>query len=370
MDFCYILVFMFIAIKALYIYNYNCFKTKSFCDMKVQDNSKKRVISGVQPTGLVHLGNYLGAIKRFSDYQINDLYEPFFFIANLHSITAGPIPDLYTNSLFLIAVYLACGLDPNKTTIFAQNDIPELTEVCWILSCITPTGWLNRMTQYKSKSEKTGEMMGLYSYPLLMAADILLYQAEIVPVGDDQLQHIELVRNIAERFNFLVKKDVFKLPVAELPKNSPRLMSLCDPDKKMSKSDEKPNSRIHLTDTNDEIVKKISRAVTDSEVIEDYKTMVFKNRLAPINLLSIIAELNGDFIHNVCDQYNGMNYSKVKNDLSDIVINHIAPIRQKILDYMKDTQYLETVLQIGAEKARTTAIQTKKIVYESFGINK
>lgn len=333
-----------------------------------KSSGKIRVISGVQPTSIVHIGNYLGAIKRFVKYQDDSQFECLFFMANLHSITAGIVKDLHKNTLLLLAIYLACGLNENKVTVFAQSDIPEITEIAWVFSCVTPMGWMNRMTQYKSKSEKVGEMMGLYSYPVLMAADILSYKANIVPVGDDQVQHIELVRNIAEKFNFVAKKEVFNLPKATLSDNATRIMSLNDPTKKMSKSDENPNSRIHLTDDNETIKRKISRAVTDSSLIEDYSGMVEKERLGAMNLMSILAEFSNQDIQSLCNEYVGENFAKLKSDITEIVTNAIRPIREKVVEYMNNEDYLVSVLKNGANEARKIAAKTKKEVYDCFDL--
>lgn len=331
-----------------------------------KSHKKTRVISGVQPTNIVHIGNYLGAIKRFVEYQNDSQFECLFFMANLHSITAGIVKDLNKSTLLLLATYLACGLDEKKITVFVQSDISEITEIAWVFSCITPMGWMNRMTQYKSKSEKVGEMMGLYSYPVLMAADILSYKADIVPVGDDQVQHVELVRDIAEKFNFVAKKDVFNLPKATLSDNATRIMSLNDPSKKMSKSDENPNSRIHLTDDDEAIKRKISRAVTDSGLIDNYKSMVQKKRLGAVNLISILAAFYSQDIETLCDEYVGENFSKLKGDITEVVTNAIRPIRKKIIEYMNNEDYLTDILKNGSNEARKIAEKTKKEVYDCF----
>ncbi|UFX98205.1 tryptophan--tRNA ligase [Candidatus Gromoviella agglomerans] len=322
----------------------------------------KRRLSGVQPTGSIHIGNYLGALKRFASPSHPQI-DSIFFIADLHAITSGFIDELDYNVKFLFATYLALGLDYEKCTIFVQSHVPEVTELSWMLSCVTPLGFLNRMTQYKSKSDKVGQFAGLYFYPILMAADILLYDTDIVPVGEDQVQHIEFVQDLAKKFNNIVGTEVMNIPQIEITKDACRIMSLTNPSKKMSKSDEDDNSRINIMDSNDLISKKIKRAVTDSDLIDSFESMKRENREAALNLLSIISGISNKDLNDVCEDYRGKNFSIVKNNLVDLIISELAPLRERIKEQMESDD-LSKMMKCGAQKAKFIARAKMNQLYE------
>ena len=325
----------------------------------------KRALSGIQATGVMQLGNYLGAIKHWINIQ-ND-YQCFFFIANLHSITIDRTrEELRKATLYAAAVYLACGLDPDKVTIFAQSSIKEHAELAWILGCSTPLGWLNRMTQYKDKALNDNfARLGLYSYPVLMAADILLYDADIVPVGEDQKQHLELARDISLHINNRFGKELIKLPEPYIMPITKRIMSLKDHTKKMAKSDPSDLSRINLTDENDLIRKKISKAATDSlsNITYDLTTRPALANL--INIYSALGNLSYDEI--ILKHYNS-NFATFKNDLAEVIIHEISPLRQKINDYLNDESYLYETLNKGADKARDIASSKLELIKSFYGL--
>ncbi len=314
---------------------------------------KKRVISGVQATGNLHLGNYIGAISRWVNMQ--ESYESFFFLADLHAITIDiskeALQDSVTNS---IAMYLASGLDHEKSVIFAQSYIKEHAELAWIFNCFTPIGWLKRMTQFKDKAGKNQEQAstGLFTYPVLMAADILLYKANLVPVGDDQKQHIELTRDIAGAMNRKFGKELLVMPDALIEENASRIMSLRDGTKKMSKSDESDKSRINLNDDADVIVDKIKKAKTDNFSHISYDV---EKRPDVSNLVTIYSAMSGRSADSIVTDYEGKNYSQFKEDLANLVVEKLSPIREKYLYYMKNQDFLDQVLKTGADKARNTA---------------
>ena len=327
----------------------------------------KRLLSGIQPTGHLHLGNYLGALKNW-DALLHDDYEAFFFMADLHSITLPQDPkSLHHNTLATAAMYIACGLDPSKCSIFLQSQMPEHTEMSWIFSCTTQLGWLNRMTQFKEKSQKfqaDASSLGLYAYPVLMAADILLYQPDYVPVGEDQKQHIELARDIAGSFNRYVKKDFFKLPEPLIVKEGARVMSLRDGTKKMSKSDESDNSRINLTDSAELIVSKIKKAKTDS-----LQEIYFDKEKRPdiSNLINIYASLSGESIKQLEQKYKNSTTAQFKEDLAGVIVAALEPINLKFMQLMKDRQYLLQILNDGREKAKNVASSTLFEAKKLFG---
>jgi tryptophanyl-tRNA synthetase len=300
---------------------------------------KNRILSGVQPTGNLHLGNYLGAIKNFVKLQKD--YECYFMLADLHSITVFQDPkQLRENIIETAAVFLACGLDPKKNVIFCQSSVAGHSELAWIFNCVARIGWLNRMTQFKEKagSNKEKASVGLYSYPTLMAADILLYRATHVPVGEDQKQHLELCRDIALKFNNDFNcKDFFTLPEPIITKEVARIMSLKDGAKKMSKSDESKASRINLTDSEEDIIQKIKKAKTDNDLIPDVESKLV-DRPEARNLVNIFSILNGSTIEKTLKQLSGKNFSELKNKLSDILIKEILPIGKKIKEFKKDTE--------------------------------
>lgn len=323
---------------------------------------KKRIFSGAQPTGELHIGNYLGALKNWAELQ--DEYESFFCIVNLHAITLPQDPlRLKEKTLDLARIYLAAGIDPAKSTIFLQSDVAEHVELTWVLSCIARMGELERMTQFKDKSKGNRERagVGLFTYPILMAADILLYQTDLVPVGDDQKQHLELTRDLAERFNRDFG-DTFKLPEPYIPKAGARIKSLQDPDRKMSKSDENALGSIFLLDDEDTIRKKIRRAVTDSgsEITFD------ESRPAINNLLTIYHLLSGRTREECVEHFAGKGYGEFKAELADVVIEFLRPFQQRALGYSDGA--LDEILRNGAEKARSIAAETLRQVYERTGI--
>ncbi len=332
-------------------------------------SNKKLVFSGVQPTGNLHLGNYLGALKNFVSLQkeTNCIY----CVVDLHAITTFQNPNqLKNNILETTASFLATGLDPDKSIIFNQSSVSGHSELAWIFNCVSRLGWLNRMTQFKDKAGKDKEKVsvGLYIYPNLMAADILLYKATHVPVGADQKQHLELSRDIAQKFNNDFKcKNFFPLPEPLIPKNISRVMSLRDGTKKMSKSEESDYSRINLKDSADEIVKKIKKAKSDSESIPDNLKSLEKKPEA-LNLLSIYCEISKLKIEKVLDEMAGKDYSFLKNKISDILISEICPVGKEIHKLMNDETHLQKILKKGSEKARVLAEENLKNIREKVGL--
>ncbi len=331
---------------------------------------KNRILSGVQPTGNLHLGNYLGAIKNFVKLQKD--YECYFMLADLHSITVFQDPkQLRENIIETAAVFLACGLDPKKNVIFCQSSVAGHSELAWIFNCVARIGWLNRMTQFKEKagSNKEKASVGLYSYPTLMAADILLYKATHVPVGEDQKQHLELCRDIALKFNNDFNcKDFFTLPEPIITKEVARIMSLKDGTKKMSKSDESGASRINLTDSEEDIIQKIKKAKTDNDLIPDAESKLV-DRPEARNLVNIFSILNGSTIEKTLKQLSGKNFSELKNKLSDILIKEILPIGKKIKEFKKDTETIKKILKSGSEKANIESQKTIKEVHKIVGLS-
>lgn len=324
-----------------------------------------RILSGVQVTGNLHLGNYLGSIKNWVELQ--EKYESFLFLADLHSITLPQDPKELKKSIYYIAAtYIACGIDPKKAVIFAQSSVAAHTELAWIFSCITPIGWLNRMTQFKDKAGKDKETasLGLYAYPVLMAADILLYAADIVPVGEDQKQHLELTRDIAAAFNRFVGQEFFNLPNPLISGVATRVMSLKDGSKKMSKSDSSDAARINLIDNADTIRKKLSKAKTDSiESISYDKT----NRPEITNLLNIYMSITGKNLEQTIDQFNGKGFAYLKSNLADILIEKIGPITSKINQLTQNLDYLDEILKDGAERANMVAQSNLNKIKQLFG---
>jgi len=331
---------------------------------------KNRILSGVQPTGNLHLGNYLGAIKNFVKLQKD--YECYFMLADLHSITIFQDPkQLRENIIETAAVFLACGLDPKKNVIFCQSSVTGHSELAWIFNCIARIGWLNRMTQFKEKagSNKEKASVGLYSYPTLMAADILLYKATHVPVGEDQKQHLELCRDIALKFNNDFNcKDFFTLPEPIITKEVARIMSLKDGTKKMSKSDESEASRINLTDTEEDIEQKIKKAKTDNDLIPDNESKL-ADRPEARNLINIFSILNGSTIEKTLKELSGKNFSQLKNKLSESLIKEIVPIGKKIKEFKKDTDAIKKILKSGSEKANIESQKTIKEIHKIVGLS-
>ena len=330
--------------------------------------NQKLVFSGVQPTGNLHLGNYLGAMKNFVDLQ--KTMSCIYCVVDLHAITTFKNPtELRGNILDTTAGFLACGLDFNKSIIFNQSSVSGHSELSWILNCVSRVGWMNRMTQFKEKagSNKENASVGLYVYPNLMAADILLYKATHVPVGDDQKQHLELARDIAQKFNKDFKtENFFPLPEPLIQKKISRVMSLRDGKKKMSKSEDSNYSRIDLKDTEDEIKKKIKKAKTDSLPIPE-KTSELINRPEALNLLNIYSFLTKSNLENTLKLMSGKDFSKFKDELADVIISIICPIGKKIDTLKKDKAYLSKVLKDGNDKARLIAEKNMKEVREIVG---
>ena len=322
----------------------------------------KKIFSGVQPTGNLHLGNYLGAIKNFVDLNNEVKNECIFCVVDLHAITVKQNPkELKDNILETVATFIASGIDPQKSIIFNQSKVPAHAEGAWILSCIARMGWLNRMTQFKEKAGKDREKasVGLYSYPVLMAADILLYDATHVPVGDDQKQHLELCRDIAQKFNNDYEKENFlQVPEPLIQKQFSRIMSLKDGSKKMSKSEISDLSRINLTDDKDQIINKIKKAKTDPMPMP--KTVSeLEERLEAKNLIGIYASLTNSNIEKSVESFIGKNFSEFKEKLSEVLVDKIEPISLEIKKLLNDQTYLNNILQVGAEKANSIA--SKKI---------
>ena len=332
-------------------------------------SKKKLTFSGVQPTGNLHLGNYLGALKNFVLLQKE--MECIYCIVDLHAITVFQNPDnLKKNILETLAGFIASGLDPEKSIIFNQSSVSGHAELGWILNCISRVGWLNRMTQFKDKagSDKEKASVGLYIYPNLMAADILLYKATHVPVGADQKQHLELSRDIAQKFNRDYNcKDFFPLPEPLILKNISRVMSLRDGTKKMSKSEESDYSRINLKDSADEVVKKIKKAKTDSDPMPENEEEL-KKRPEAFNLLNIFASITKTPLENIINDMAGKEFSLIKTKLSDVLVSEICPVGKEITKLMADQSYLKKILIKGQEKAQLKAEENLKKVREIIGL--
>ena len=330
----------------------------------------KKIFSGVQPTGNLHLGNYLGAIKNFVELNNDDKNECIFCVVDLHAITVYQNPELLRNNIYeTVATFLASGIDPNKSIIFNQSRVSAHSETAWILSCVARMGWLNRMTQFKEKAGKDKEKasIGLYSYPVLMAADILLYDATHVPVGDDQKQHLELCRDIAQRFNNDYKIDnFFKVPEPLIQKQFSRIMSLKDGLKKMSKSEPSDLSRINLTDNKDDIINKIKKAKTDSLPMPSTIDGL-DDRAEAKNLLGIYSSLSGMTLEKSILEFSGKNFSEFKNSLAEILIDKIIPISVEIKKLLEDKKYLEQILSEGHKRANDIASNKLKKIHELVG---
>ena len=330
------------------------------------DKPTKRILSGVQPSGDLHLGNYLGAIKNFVTLQKE--YECFFCVVDLHAITVWQDPKVLANKTREVtAAFIASGIDPKKNNIFVQSQVPQHAQLAWLFNCVARMGWLNRMTQFKDKAGKNSEnvSVGLFSYPTLMAADILIYLATHVPVGDDQKQHLELTRDIAQKFNNDFKTDFFPIPEPLIFGEATRVMSLRDGSKKMSKSDPSDYSRIMLTDTAENIVQKIRKAKTDPEPLPENKTDLEKRPEAE-NLISIFASLKDTSVETVIDEYSGKEFSIFKRDLADLSVSKLEPITSEMNKLMNDISYIDSVLNTGKDNAISVAEpvlqKTKEIV--------
>ncbi len=330
----------------------------------------KKIFSGVQPTGNLHLGNYLGAIKNFVELNNDKANECIFCVVDLHAITVKQDPkELKKNIRETVATFIASGIDAKKSIIFNQSGVAAHSEGAWILSCVARMGWLNRMTQFKEKAGKDKEKasIGLYSYPVLMAADILLYDATHVPVGEDQKQHLELCRDIAQKFNndFGIE-DFLKVPEPLIQKEFSRIMSLKDGSKKMSKSELSDLSRINLTDDKDQIINKIKKAKTDTlPMPKDIKEL--EGRLEAQNLLGIFASLSNSTLETSIEKFAGKNFSEFKQELSELLVNKIMPISEEIKKLLQDQSYLDSILLDGVEKANKIASKKIKNMKETVG---
>lgn len=327
-----------------------------------------RILSGVQPTGSIHIGNYLGALRNW--VRLQEEHEGLFCIVDLHALTTHPDPaELRGWTRNTAAAYIAAGIDPHKNAIFPQSAVTGHSELSWLLACQTPLGWLNRMTQFKEKAGKKKDQanLGLYAYPVLMAADILIYKATHVPVGEDQKQHLELTRDIAGAFNHQYGVDYFKLPEPLIMETAARIMSLRDGTAKMSKSDISEYSRIHLNDDNDTISLKIRKAKTDPEPIgETLESM--EGRPEAVNLIGIFAAFSDKSPNDICSQYTGSTFAPFKNDLAQLIIDKIGPIRDEMTRLLEDPVTLDDYMKEGAEHARQLATGHMEEVYDIMGL--
>ena len=327
---------------------------------------KKRMLSGIKPSGDLTLGSYLGAIKNWAERS--EEYDCFYFMADLHAITVRQNPaDLRRRTLEQLAQYIACGLDPEKNTLFIQSHVRQHAELGWVLNCYTMFGELSRMTQFKDKSAKNADNIngGLFTYPSLMAADILLYQPDYVPVGEDQKQHVELCHTIARRFNG-VYGDVFKLPEPFVPKVGARVMSLTNPTAKMSKSENEDTGRVLVMDTPETIMRQFKRAITDSDT-ENCVHYDKENKPGVSNLMTIYSACTGKSYQEIEAEFAGCGYGKFKPAVGEAVVETLRPIREEATRIMKDKAYLEQVYRDGAEKAGYVAEKTLRKVYKKVG---
>ena len=327
---------------------------------------KKRIFSGIQPSGDLTLGSYMGAIKNWVALQ--DEYDCLYCIVDMHAITVRQVPaDLRRRSLEQLAQYIACGLDPKKNIMFIQSHVPAHAELSWVLGCYTQFGELSRMTQFKDKSAKNAENIngGLFTYPALMAADILLYQPDYIPVGSDQKQHVELCRDVATRFNNIYG-DVFKIPEPYIPTVGARVMSLSSPENKMSKSDKDPNGTVYLLDRPEDIMRKFKKAVTDSDTERCVRFDV-ESKPGVANLMSIYSACTGKTFAQIEAEFEGKGYGAFKPAVGEAVVETLRPIREETERLLKDKAYLESVYKAGAEKASYIANKTLRKVYKKVG---
>ena len=327
------------------------------------ENTKKTILSGVQPSGTLTIGNYLGALRNWDILQ--DEYNCLYCVVDLHAITVRQNPaELRRRTLETLAIYMACGLDPQKNTLFVQSHVHQHAELSWVLGCYTMFGELSRMTQFKDKSAKNAQNInaGLFTYPVLMAADILLYQADMVPVGIDQKQHIEIARDIAERFN-TVYSPTFTIPEPYFPKAGAKIMSLAEPEKKMSKSDENPNAIVYITDSRDDIIRKFKRAVTDSEALVKYD----ESRMGIANLMNIYSCFTGKSHEEIEREFDGKGYAEFKLAVGEACADGLKPVQDKYNDLLKNKDELEKVMVDGAQRASYIAQKTLSKVYRKVG---
>ena len=331
--------------------------------MEMQNQKKKSILSGIQPTGVFTLGNYLGAVKNWAPMQ--EEFDCAYMIADLHAITVRQDPKQFREQILsCYALLLSCGIDPQKSIVFIQSQNPDHAQLGWVLDCYTQFGELSRMTQFKDKSAKHPENVnaGLFTYPSLMAADILLYQADLVPVGADQTQHLEITRTIAGRFNGIYG-NTFKLPEGYIPKAGAKIMSLAEPTKKMSKSDENPNACILILDDKDKIVKKFKRAVTDSEMEVRYG----EGKDGINNLMTIYSAVTGKTMDEITSEFAGKGYGDFKSAVGEAVADHLRPIREEYARLMADKAYLEVCYRQGAEQAQRISRRTLSKVMKKIG---
>ena len=330
------------------------------------ENEKKVILSGIQPSGELTLGSYLGAIKNWA--VLADEYDCYYMLADMHTITVRQVPaDLRRRTLTQLAAYIACGLDPEKNVLFVQSHVPAHAQLGWVLDCYTMFGELSRMTQFKDKSAKNADNInaGLFTYPSLMAADILLYQADLVPVGEDQKQHVEITRDIAHRFNTLYG-DVFTMPEPFIPKTGARIMSLQNPENKMSKSEEDNGGCILMMNKPEDIMRYFKRAVTDSET---GRCVYYDKEKKPgvSNLMQIYASCTGKSFETIEAEFDGLGYGAFKTAVGEAVVETLRPIREKAEELLRDKAYLESIYRDGAARASRTAERTLAKVYRKVG---
>ena len=328
------------------------------------ETQKKRILSGIQPSGDLTLGSYLGAIRNWA--ALADEYDCYYMLADMHTITVRQVPaDLRRHTLTQLAAYIACGLDPQKNTLFVQSHVPAHAQLGWVLDCYTMFGELSRMTQFKDKSAKNADNInaGLFTYPALMAADILLYQADLVPVGGDQKQHVEICRDIATRFNGIYG-DVFKLPEPYIPKVGARIMSLTSPDSKMSKSDKDPNGCVYMLEKPEDILRKFKKAVTDSEACVRYDP---KEKPGVSNLMQIYSVCTGRDFAAIETEFAGHGYGDFKAAVGEAVVELLRPIREETDRLLADKAGLQAIYRDGAERAARVANRTLGKVYKKIG---
>lgn len=328
-----------------------------------QTEQKKVIFSGIQPSGELTLGNYLGALKNW--VKLQEEYDCYYCIVDMHAITVRQEPkDLRRRTLEVLSIYIAAGIDPDKNTLFIQSHVPAHSEAAWLLNCNTYMGELSRMTQFKDKSQRYGNNIsaGLFNYPVLMVADILLYQADLVPVGVDQKQHLELTRDIAERFNNTYS-ETFKIPEPYIPEAGAKIMDLQEPNKKMSKSSDNPNSYILIMDSPEVIRKKVSRAVTDSLGVVKYND----EQPGVKNLMTILSVIKGKTMEEIEMEYEGQGYAKFKKDVAEAIVTELEPIQQKVKDLTTNKEYLESIYKKGAEKASYVANKTLRKMQKKIG---
>ncbi|MEW9856011.1 tryptophan--tRNA ligase [Novosphingobium sp. M1R2S20] len=335
-----------------------------------------RIVSGIQPTGNLHLGNYLGAIRnwvRMQDEAQARGGQCLYFLADLHAISMPHVPaDLASNTREMVAALVACGIDPERSILFNQAQVPQHSELQWLLNGTARMGWLNRMTQWKDKAGKNreGASVALFTYPVLQAADVLLYQATHVPVGDDQKQHLELARDIAQKFNNDFGSEqapVFTLPEPFIPPEAARIMSLRDGSAKMSKSDPSDMSRINLTDDADTIMQKVKKAKTDPEPLPSEKSGL-EGRPEAANLVSIYAAMAGEDVPAVLSRFGGEGFGRFKPALGEVLVERLAPINARFMELRRDRDALDAILKAGADKARALALPTLDAAYRALGL--